>query len=130
MFTPFGDTMHFLGGTISQLMWPIILVFYFIYRKEYLSSSFCLFWFGENFLNISKYMADARDLILPLVGGGTHDWNYLLYKWGVIHLDKGIAGVIFTLGVIIMTGSIIWAFFARPKKKSEFHDTMPQLDSV
>jgi hypothetical protein len=128
MFTPFGDTMHFLGGTIGQLMWPFILVFYFIYRKEYLSSSFCLFWFGENFLNISKYMADARELILPLVGGGIHDWNHLFYKWGVLHLDKNIAGVMFTLGMTIMTASLIWAFIAKPKKKSEFHDTMPQLD--
>jgi hypothetical protein len=121
MFTPFGDTMHFLGGTISQLMWPFILLFYFIYRKEYLSSAFCLFWFGENFLNISKYMADARDLLLPLVGGGIHDWNYLLYKWGVLHLDKSIAGVIFTLGVIIMTGSLIWAVIASPKDFRENH---------
>lgn len=109
LFTPFGRTMHFLGGTISQLMWPFILLLYFTYRKEYLSSSFCLFWFGENFLNISKYMADARDLNLPLVGGGIHDWNYLFYRWGVLHLDKTVAGVIFTIGVIIMTGSMIWA---------------------
>jgi len=115
LFTPLGDTMHFLGGTIGQLMWPFVLVFYFIHRKEYLSSSFCLFWFGENFLNISKYMADARDLLLPLVGGGIHDWNHLFYKWGILHLDKSIAGVIFTLGVIVMTGSLIWAVLASPK---------------
>jgi hypothetical protein len=121
LFTPFGDTMHFLGGTIGQLMWPSIFVFYFICRKEYLSASFCLFWFGENFLNISKYMADARDLLLPLVGGGVHDWNYLFYKWGVLHLDKNIAGVLFKLGVIIMTGSMIWAVLASPKEFRKSH---------
>jgi hypothetical protein len=121
LFTPFGNTMHFMGGTLGQLMWPFVLLFYFLYRKEYLSSSFCLFWFGENFLNISKYMADARDLRLPLVGGGIHDWNYLFYKWGILHLDKSIAGVIFTLGVIIMTGSMVWAVAARPKDFCENH---------
>jgi hypothetical protein len=121
LFTPFGNTMHFLGGTLGQLMWPFILLFYFLYRKEYLSSSFCLFWFGENFLNISKYMADARELRLPLVGGGIHDWNYLFYKWGILHLDKSIAGVIFTLGVIIMTGSIVWAVSSRPKDSCKNH---------
>lgn len=115
LFTPFGETMHFLGGTVGQLMLPFGFLFYFLYRKEYLSSSFCLFWFGENFLNISKYMADARDLRLPLVGGGIHDWNYLFYRWGVLHLDKSIAGVMFSLGVIIMIGSMIWAVVAKPK---------------
>jgi hypothetical protein len=115
LFTPFGETMHFLGGTFGQLMWPFALLFYFLYRKEYLSSSFCLFWFGENFLNISKYMADARELRLPLVGGGIHDWNYLFYKWGVLHLDKSIAGVMFTIGVIIMTGAMVWAVAVKPK---------------
>lgn len=114
LFTPFGDTMHFLGGTIGQLMWPCGLLFYFLYRKEYLSSSFCLFWFGENLLNISKYMADARALRLPLVGGGIHDWNHLFYKWGMLHLDKSVAGLVFTLGVIIMVGALLWAVIASP----------------
>ena len=116
LFTPFGDTMHFLGGTLGQLMWPCILAIYFIRRREFLSSSFCLFWLGENFLNISKYMADARTLSLPLVGGGIHDWNYLFSKWGILHLDKGIAGLIFTLGAAVMTGAMAWAFFAKPRR--------------
>jgi len=119
LFTPFGETMHFLGGTLFQLLLPFSFACYFLYRKEYLSSSFCLFWFGENFLNISKYMADARDLRLPLVGGGTHDWNFLFYKWGVIHLDKSIAWVMFSLGVLIMTGTIVWAAIAPPRAPRE-----------
>lgn len=116
MFRPFGDTLQFLGGTISQLMWPFILTAYFIKRKECLSASFCVFWFGENFLNISKYIADARSMGLPLVGGGIHDWNHLLGKWNVLSYDNTIAGVIFVTGVLLMSGSILWALLAKPKK--------------
>jgi hypothetical protein len=115
IFSPFGKTVQFLGGTISQLMWPIILMVYFVRRKEWLSSSFCLFWFGENFLNISKYVADARVMALPLVGGGIHDWNFLLSKWGLLTYDHAIANALFFIGSVFMTVSIASAFFVKPK---------------
>lgn len=115
LFSPFGVTIQFMGGTISQLMWPFILIVYFIRRKESISVSFCLFWFGENFLNISKYIADARSMKLPLVGGGIHDWNFLLGKWHILRYDYAIANVIFVIGVMIMIGSMVLAFFAKPK---------------
>ncbi len=119
LFSPFGETVPFLGGTIGQLMWPIILMVYFLLRKDSLASSFCLFWFGENFLNISKYVADASSMMLPLVGGGIHDWNFLLGKWHALRYDKTIAQTVFVLGIILMTGSIVWAFLAKPKKSVE-----------
>jgi hypothetical protein len=117
LFSPFGETLQFLGGTISQLMWPMILFVYFMKRSEPLASSFCLFWFGENFLNISKYIADARAMRLPLVGGGIHDWNFLFSKWDILRYDNTVANVIFVLGVLIMIGAIVWAFFAGKGKE-------------
>lgn len=116
LFGFFGETLQFLGGTISQLMWPAILLVYFLRRNEHLSASFCLFWFGENFLNISKYVSDARSMSLPLVGGGIHDWNFLLGKWGMLGYDHAIGNAIFALGVMIMLGSMGWAFFAKRKQ--------------
>ncbi len=115
LFMPFGETIQFLGGTISQLMWPFILLVYFLRKKEHLSSAFCLFWFGENFLNVSKYIADSRSMVLPLVGGGIHDWNFLLGEWGLLRYDHKIASTVFIAGVVIMTGSMVWAFFSKPK---------------
>jgi hypothetical protein len=115
LFNPFGETMQFLGGTLNQLMWPVILFVYFIKKKDLFASSFCLFWFGENFLNIGKYIADARAMRLPLVGGGIHDWNFLLGKWNILRYDLAISNVVFILGVIIMTGALLWAFIAARK---------------
>ncbi len=116
LFSPFGKTISFMGGTIGQLMWPFILTVYFLMRKESLSASFCLFWFGENFLNISKYIADARSMALPLVGGGIHDWNFLLGKWHILRYDHAIANVVFAVGVLIMTGAMVWVFFTKSKQ--------------
>jgi len=114
-FRPFGETMQFLGGTISQLVWPFLLLFYFLRKKEWLSVSFCLFWFGENFLNISKYVADARAMVLPLVGGGIHDWNFLLSKWDLLKYDHAIAKAVFVIGTVFMTLSIVSAIFIQPR---------------
>ncbi len=116
-FRPFGETMQFLGGTISQLFWPLILMIYFIRRREGLSASFCLFWFGENFLNISKYIADARSMRLPLAGGGIHDWNFLLGKWDALGYDRSVAGFMFVAGAVIMSASLVWALLSSPKKE-------------
>jgi len=117
LFRPFGDTLHFLGGTIGQLIFPLGIMIYFIIKRQQLGAAFCLFWFGENFLNIGKYVADARAMSLPLVGGGIHDWNHLLGKWRLLRYDERIGEALFVIGVILMSGAMIWAFFARPSKK-------------
>lgn len=115
-FSPFGESLQILGGTISQLSWPILFIVYFLQRNDNLASSFCLFWFGENFINIGKYIADARSMLLPLLGGGIHDWNFLLGKWHLLKYDQIIGNFVFVFGVIIMLAAILWAFFAKPNK--------------
>lgn len=107
-FTPLGRTMHYWGGTIFQLLVPVALMVSFWQKRETIGFAFCLFWFGENFLNISWYMADARDLSLPLVGGGDHDWNYILGEIGLLHKEKAIAGVVRTVGWLIMISAPVW----------------------
>jgi hypothetical protein len=48
-------------------------------------------WLFENLLNIARYMADARAQILPLVGGGEHDWTNIFSRWDVLASDTLIA---------------------------------------
>lgn len=105
---PFGETIGYWGGTIFQLLIPFAIMVRFWMRKETAGFVFCLFWLGENFLNISWYMADARDMMIPLVGGGDHDWNYILSELGVLHKDKDIAGVTRAFGWVIMISAIGW----------------------
>ncbi len=115
LFGPFGETFQFLGGTLSQLMWPALLIVYFLRRKHTLAVSFCLFWLGENLVNISKYIGDARTMALPLVGGGIHDWNFLLGKWNALHHDQTIAQASFFIGCVIMIAAIGLAIVSKPR---------------
>lgn len=105
-----------LGGTIGQLFVPVALTIYFYLRRERFSSAVTLFWTGQNLFNISVYVKDAQAMALPLVsvGGGDdtiHDWNYILAKLGLLRWDSVIGGLVYGLGVLIIAGSVIYAFY-------------------
>lgn len=110
-FAPLGTTMHFLGGTLGQLAVPAGLAGYFVrFRREPFAAAACCWWLGENFVNISVYMSDARDLALPLVGGGDHDWNNLFYVFGLLGQDSVAAVSAWThrFGTLMMVAALAW----------------------
>jgi hypothetical protein len=100
VFAPFGEFIQFLGGTLFQLIMPTAFVVYFARRRDPHAASVALWWVGQNFWNISVYIADARAENLPLVGGGEHDWAYLLGRLGWLKLDHIIARDAWFLGVL------------------------------
>lgn len=120
IFAFFGDFITSLGGTLMQLIIPILcMITLFIKTNDPFGGSICFWWVGENFLDISTYMNDAERMWLPLLGGrfgysfpyGTHDWNYILNELGVLEYCQIFAKAIFCVGVFIMLLSIIWAIF-------------------
>jgi hypothetical protein len=117
-FSFLGSTMHYLGGTLGQLLVPGLLFFHFLVRqRQPLGAAFCLWWFGQNFINISVYMADARELALPLVGGGDHDWNELFFRFGLLAQDSvlRVSNATRMVGVVVMVVGLAWcAYFALP----------------
>jgi hypothetical protein len=112
VFAPFGDFMQFAGGTLFQLVMPAIFVGYFLRRKDRHSASVASWWVAQNFWNISVYAADARAQELPLVGGGEHDWAYLLGELHWLQHDQRVAKVIWTIGVVVFMASIALGLFS------------------
>lgn len=112
VFAPFGDFLQFAGGTLFQLILPAIFVGYFLRRKDAHSASVALWWVAQNLWNISVYAADARAQELPLVGGGEHDWTYLLGALHWLPQDQRVARTIWTAGVVVFFGSIALGLFA------------------
>ena len=106
VFAPFGEFIQFLGGTLFQLIMPAAFVVYFMRRKDRFAASCALWWIGQNLWNISVYIADARAELLPLVGGGEHDWAYLLGRMGWLKFDHLIAHDVWFVGVMIYCVSI------------------------
>ena len=107
-FSWFGETIMILGGTLGELLVPLLCGLYFFWHREVAGTAFCGFWFFENFLYIGTYMADARAQDLPLVGGGEHDWGTLFAQWGCLMQDQNIGAATRALGWSGMLATMIW----------------------
>jgi hypothetical protein len=110
VFSPFGEFMQFLGGTLFQLIMPAIFVGYFLKRDDKHAASVVLWWIAQSCWNISVYVKDARSQDLNLVGGGEHDWAYLLGRLGWLKQDQRIGQFIWLVGVLIYVVAIVGGF--------------------
>ena len=78
------------------------------------TASITLWWAGQSLMDLAPYIADARALRLPLLGGGTgaevegHDWEYLLGALGLLSRDLALGRLSFALGALAMLGALLW----------------------
>lgn len=102
VFSFFGKFIHAAGGTLMQVILPLIFVYYFVSNKKRVGVQISVVWLGENLMNIGVYAADARARVLPLIGGNKvyHDWNYLLGEMGLLNSDKEIGLLFYFLGIL------------------------------
>jgi len=107
-FSWFGDTIRILGGTLGELLVPLLCATYFFFQRETTGLAFSIFWFFENFPYIGIYMADSRTAALPLVGSGDSDWEILFTQWGLLAQDQKIGAVTRTLGYLGMLATMAW----------------------
>ena len=100
LFLVFGEFLQVLGGSLTQVAIPAMCVAYFALRRQPAASAAALFWTGESLTNVAIYVADARRLALPLLGGdgGIHDWNYLLGRLGLLNQAELLGRLVFTVG--------------------------------
>jgi len=108
IFGLLGSTLGLFGGTLGQLVFPLLTSVAFWRRREPASLAVTLAWLFENFFSIARYMADARAQVLPLVGGGQHDWTAIFGRWGVLASDTDIAAVVRALGWLGLFSSWAW----------------------
>lgn len=101
--------LHFLAGSLLQVAVPAALAGYFLWKqKDLAGAGFCLAWAGTSAWDVSVYIADAPIQALPLIGGGTHDWGYLLGPQGWDALDRAgsIAGFVDLMGMAAAVAGI------------------------
>ena len=101
VFSPFGEFVQFAGGTLFQLIMPTVFLGYFLKQRDKHAATVALWWIAQNFWNISVYASDARAQELPLVGGGEHDWAYMLGRLGLLQRDQAIGHDFWLIGVAL-----------------------------
>jgi len=107
-FSWFGNTIMILGGTLGELLVPLLCAIYFFWQRKTTGFAFSSFWFFENFPYIGTYMADARSASLPLVGSEESDWAILFGQWGLLAQDQRIGASMRTLGFLGMLATTAW----------------------
>jgi len=138
LFMPFGiqflgNTMMILGGSLTQVAFPLVFVGYFLQkqddgrRRDLFAAMVCLWWAGINLLSVAIYCADSRAGQLMLLNGLTgqesdaHDWNNLLTRWGLLQHDIGIARGMRAIAFVMCVASIIvavWSALQQPRATS------------
>jgi len=124
LFTPFGQFLRVLGGSLFQLLVPLGLAVAFLKQQNPFGAVVCTWWAGENLIDVAPYIADARALQLVLLGGKTgaevegHDWEYILATLGWMRFDRTLGLWAHRTGLLMMMGSLIWGglYLARNRR--------------
>lgn len=117
VFAPFGEFVGFLGGTLFQLIMPALFALYFWRRGDRHSASVALWWVAQNLGNVATYVADARAQELPLVGGGEHDWVYLLAELDLLRQDLAIARAVRAAAFTLLFGSTLFGLVTAGRRE-------------
>jgi hypothetical protein len=121
LFAPFGHFVSVAGGSLFQVIVPLVFFGYFVWHGKPFSAAMVLFWVGQSILNVYVYANDAVVMQLVLLGGYTgsegsfHDWNFLLTETGLIDSTKTVAGLIRFLGTATIFAAAIGAFLYAAK---------------
>ena len=100
------------GGSLNQILIPLIVTVAFWLNRDTLGFTFGLFWCFENFLDVAFYIADAQALVLPLLGDlgkEGHDWHILLRYFDLLDQAPIIAENVRLIGWFGMFAA--WAWF-------------------
>ena len=115
LFMPFGRFMTILGGSLGQILMPLVCLGTFLIKtRDPFGGSVALWWTAENFMDVAPYINDARAMDLILLGGFTgkevdaHDWNNLLTMLGWLQYDHALAKLAYGIGTVLMLVSLLW----------------------
>jgi hypothetical protein len=104
-----GRTMHVLGGTLGQLVFPIVLAVYFRREGKAFDSAVCLFWLGESLMYAGVYIGDGRRRALPLINDGIHDWFWLLAKADLLPYAETLGAIVHGIASVVVAAALVLA---------------------
>jgi hypothetical protein len=81
-------------------------------------ASVCLWWCGQNLIDVAPYIGDATDMDLPLTGEWSpgveelrplrHDWHNILEPLGLLHWDHRLAALAHWAGALLILLAWLW----------------------
>lgn len=114
LFLPFGEFMTLLGGSIFQVLLPLILGGFFLVRnRDPFAAALMLWWAAAGILDTAPYIYDAwvpqHVLLTGRTGDtGAHDFIDTLGDLGLLHKAQPIGRSVHAFGVIVMAAALAW----------------------
>lgn len=118
LFIPFGEFMTILGGSLFQLLFPLIVAGALLWQnRDAFGGAVGAWWTSVSLMDLAPYIYDAREPQLILLGGhtgddGPHDWIYLLGEFGRVQRSQAYGAWAHHLGFALMLLSLAAAAWA------------------
>ena len=131
-FIPFGEFMTIAGGSLLQLLMPLIAGgVLLIQNRDPFGAALGLWWCGASMIDLAPYIYDAAEPQLIMLGGhtgedGPHDWIYLLDRFGKVARSQDYGSVAHKIGIVIMIVGLAWAAVVLLRQKAQLAAGAPQ----
>lgn len=131
LFSPFGEFLMILGGSLFQLALPFAICIGFILKnRDNFGASIGLWWASVSLVDLSPYIYDALHPQLVLTGGsvgnedGRHDWVNLLTRFGQLSHAQGLGAFAHTLGGLAMLAALMWGATILLQQRAQLGDSV------
>ena len=114
LFMPFGEFMTLLGGSIFQVLLPLLLGAYFVVKnRDPFAGALMLWWDAAGILDTAPYIYDAWEPRHVLLTGrtgdtGAHDFIDTLGDLGLLHKAQALGRATHAFGVLVMLAALAW----------------------
>lgn len=117
LLRPFGEFMTLLGGSLFQVLLPLIFGGIFLIRnRDPFAAAVMLWWSAVAVMDVAPYIYDAWEPQHLLLTGrtgdtGAHDFIDTLGDLGLLHRAQPIGRAVHAFGVIAMLGALAWGAY-------------------
>jgi hypothetical protein len=114
LFRPFGEFMTLLGGSLFQILLPLVFGGVFLVKnRDPFAASVMLWWSAVAIMDVAPYIYDAWAPQHVLLTGrtgdtGSHDFIDTLGDLGLLHKAQPIGRGVHAFGVIGMVLALVW----------------------
>jgi hypothetical protein len=114
LFRPLGEFMTLLGGSLFQVLLPIIFGGFFVVKnRDPFAAAVMLWWAGVAVMDVAPYVYDAFKPQHVLLTGrtgdnGAHDFIDVLGDLGLLHKAQPIGRGVHAFGFLMMVAALAW----------------------
>jgi hypothetical protein len=114
LFRPFGEFMTLLGGSLFQVLLPLVFGGIFLVKnRDPFAAAVMLWWSAVALMHVAPYIYDAwapQHVLLTGRNGdtGAHDFIDTLGDLGLLHKAQPIGRGVHAFGVAVMSVALAW----------------------